>query len=140
MTAAPFSDFTIQGAQSTDGKKGKQVTNRRHNEISSGTESLSTAKQSTLSGFKKSKHYKPYTTVLSHVGFNLLCGLPTLTFTSIANLSVYYYQSRNIRMTCSIFLHLTSLINPILTMTNIQVYKKTFQALKAKCTSKIRTS
>lgn len=111
--------------------------NRWRIENSPDIRSQPTTNQSTYRSFKKSKHFKSYRTVLSSIGFNLLCGTPFLACTSIPSLSTYFYQSRNMRMICSMSLHLTSLINPILTITNIQVYKKTFVALKEKCKSKM---
>lgn len=79
--------------------------------------------------FKKSKSFKAYLTVLMHVGFNFLCGLPVSICATNTHLLVYYINDRRVRYVCYMSMCLTSLINPILTLLRLPVFKTTLTKL-----------
>lgn len=83
--------------------------------------------------FKKSKNFKAYLTVLMHVGIYMLCGVPYFLVSSSKNLKIYYYNDRNVRFVCSLFIFLTSLINPILTVIRIPLFNKTLRKTLNSC-------
>ncbi|VDI27784.1 Hypothetical predicted protein [Mytilus galloprovincialis] len=60
--------------------------------------------------FLKSKNFKAYLTVLMHVGFHLLSGMPSFVFLSNGHLLSCYTSSRSIRFVCAMCRYFVSLI------------------------------
>ncbi|VDH98186.1 Hypothetical predicted protein [Mytilus galloprovincialis] len=89
--------------------------------------------------FKKSKNFKAYLTVLMHVGIYTLCGFPLILIVANRDLYKYYYNDRSVRFGCILFLYLTSLINPILTVLRIPIFKKSLWKLCRKYVTKARS-
>ncbi|VDI24514.1 Hypothetical predicted protein [Mytilus galloprovincialis] len=88
---------------------------------------------STTYNFLKSKNFKAYLTVLMHVGFHLLSGMPSFVFLSNRQLLPYYTSSRRIRFVCAMCRYLVSLIDPILILLRIPVFRTTLKTLCSKC-------
>ncbi|VDI17048.1 Hypothetical predicted protein [Mytilus galloprovincialis] len=78
---------------------------------------------------KKSKNFKAYFTVLLQIGLYILCGFPYFLVLTNQKLQIYYYNDRNVRFVCSLFVFLTSLINPILTVIRIPAFNKTLRKI-----------
>ncbi|VDI55853.1 Hypothetical predicted protein [Mytilus galloprovincialis] len=88
---------------------------------------------STTYNFLKSKNFKAYLTVLMHVGFHLLSGMPSFVFLSSRQLLPYYTSSRSIRFICAMCRYLVSLIDPILILLRTPVFRTTLKTLCSKC-------
>lgn len=87
--------------------------------------------------FKKSRNFKAYITVLFHTLVYMACGLPVLILMGYEELSWYYYNDRNARYIATLFMYMTSLVNPLLTIFRIPVFQKiaksTASKMKRKC-------
>ena len=81
---------------------------------------------------RKSKSFKAYMTVLMHVGFYVLCGCPSLVLATDKKLNYYFFNNREIRLFSLLFLYLTSLINPILTLARVPLFVKTIKQIVQK--------
>lgn len=79
--------------------------------------------------FRKTKSFKAYLTVLMHVGFKFLCGLPAAICVTNKQLKLIYISDRRVRFGCYMFLCITSLINPILTLLRLPVFNTTLKKL-----------
>ena len=82
--------------------------------------------------FRKSKSFKAYMTVLMHGGFYVLCGFPSFVLATDKKLNYYFFNNRDIRLSCLLFLYLTSLINPILTLARVPLFVKTIKQIVQK--------
>ncbi|CAG2208179.1 unnamed protein product [Mytilus edulis] len=83
--------------------------------------------------FLKSKNFKAYLTVLMHVGFHLLSGIPSFVFLSNGQLLSYYTSSRSIRFVCALCRYFVSLIDPVLILLRTPVFRTTLKTLCSKC-------
>ena len=83
--------------------------------------------------FLKSKNFKAYLTVLMHVGFHLLSGMPSFVFLSNGQLLSCYTSRRSIRFVCALCRYFVSLIDPILILLRIPVFRTTLTTLCSKC-------
>jgi ABC-type phosphate transport system permease subunit len=67
-----------------------------------------------------------------HVGFYVLCGCPSLVLATDKKLNYYFFNNREIRLFSLLFLYLTSLINPILTLARVPLFVKTIKQIVQK--------
>ncbi|CAC5421142.1 unnamed protein product [Mytilus coruscus] len=79
--------------------------------------------------FRKTKSFKAYLTVLMHVGFKCVCGLPAAICLLNKQLRPIYINDRRVRFGCYMFLCMTSLINPMLTLLRLPVFNTTLKKL-----------
>ncbi|CAG2217522.1 KISS1R [Mytilus edulis] len=113
------------------------LTGRNSSNIRSGKPSATKAcwqkEEARKYGFRKSKNFKAYLTVLMHVGIYLLNGFPFFIISANKNLKVTYYDNnRNVRFGCNLLLFLTSLTNPILTILRVPGFNKTLRQVLSK--------
>lgn len=73
---------------------------------------------------KRSKNFKAYITVLIHILAYMVCGLPTLVLTTNKSLSWYFYKDINVIFLATLFMYMSSLINPFLTIFRVPVFQK----------------